>query len=291
MSMAGRETFTGRLCYQIRKCESGVGLKQFDFGQNWQDFSESRLDEEHVDQARLHFRELLEGIYLNGKTFLDIGFGQGLSLLLAHQSGALVTGMDINPKCAQVVARNKHRLGVFDDIETVVGSVLNSEDLGKLGERTFDVVHSWGVLHHTGDMEKAISNACQFVESEGFLILAIYNRHWSSLPWLWVKWLYCHVPAFLQKIMIGLFYPVIVLAKFLVTGQNPFRMSRGMDFYYNVVDWVGGYPYEYLSEIEMVDLMARQEFVLVKSVASKVPTGCNEFVFKKNKVQKASSTV
>ncbi len=262
--------------------EGGTALKQFDFGQNWQDFSANRLDDIHIEQARLHFRELMAGVELKGKTFLDIGFGQGLSLLIAHQEGAQVTGMDINPKCAQVVEKNKPALGVEAHIETVVGSVLSQDDLQKLQDRTFDIVHSWGVLHHTGDMDKAIDNACRFVKPEGLLVVAIYNRHWSSLPWLCIKWLYCHVPEVFQKIMIGLFYPVILLAKFMVTGKNPFRMSRGMDFYYNIVDWVGGYPYEYASIEEMEDILARKGFRLIKETPAKVPTGCNEFIFRKN---------
>lgn len=264
--------------------ESGAVLKQFDFGQNWQDFSASRLDGLHIEQARQHFRELMAEVDLTGKTFLDVGFGQGLSLLIAYQEGAMVTGLDINPKCAQVVERNKQALGVEEDIETIVGSVLNPEDLAKLQDRQFDIVHSWGVLHHTGDMASAINNACRFVKPDGHLVLAIYNRHWSSLPWLWIKWFYCHIPVVLQKVMIGLFYPVIMLAKFLVTGQNPFRMSRGMDFYYNVVDWVGGYPYEYASIEEMVALLEKIGFALQKSIDSKVPTGCNEYVFKRQPV-------
>jgi ubiquinone/menaquinone biosynthesis C-methylase UbiE len=271
-----------RLLCQMVTCESETALKQFDFGQNWQDFSASRLDDLHIEQARQHFRELMADVDLTGKTFLDVGFGQGLSLLIAHQEGAMVTGLDINPKCAQVVERNKQALGVEEDIETLVGSVLNPEDLAKLQGRQFDIVHSWGVLHHTGDMASAINNACRFVKPDGHLVLAIYNRHWSSLPWLWVKWFYCQVPRVVQKIMIGLLYPVICLAKFLVTGQNPFRMSRGMDFFYNVVDWVGGYPYEYASIDETVELMKSKGFDAVKIVSAKVPTGCNEFVFKKS---------
>lgn len=255
-------------------------MKQFDFGQNWKEFSEACLDSDHVAQARSHFRDLLSGIDLRGKTFLDIGFGQGLSLLIAHQEGATVAGLDINPKCAEVVARNRAALGIDEEIETYVGSVLNPEDLKPLASRTFDIVHSWGVLHHTGDMDRAIGNACRFVGPGGHFVLAIYNRHWSSIPWLWIKWLYCHVPGLLRKPMIALFYPVIFVAKFVVTGKNPFRMSRGMDFYYNVVDWVGGYPYEYASIREMTDFMQKKRFALVKSVPALVPTGCNEFVFR-----------
>jgi 2-polyprenyl-6-hydroxyphenyl methylase/3-demethylubiquinone-9 3-methyltransferase len=251
---------------------------QFDFGQNWKEFSENSLSPDKVEQARTHFRALMQDVDLQDKTFLDIGFGQGLSLLIASKEGALVTGMEINPKCAEVVERNKQVLGIEDRIETVVGSVLNAEDLAKLQGRQFDIVHSWGVLHHTGDMQTAIGNACAFVRPGGVLVLAIYNRHWSSLPWLWIKWLYCHLPVVPQKLMIGLFYPIILGAKFLVTGKNPMRMSRGMDFYYNVVDWVGGYPYEYASIDEMKDILARLGFSTIKTVAARVPTGCNEFV-------------
>lgn len=253
---------------------------QFDFGQNWKEFSEKSLSREKIGQAREHFRALMNGVDLNGKSFLDIGFGQGLSLLIAHQEGARVTGLDINPKCADVVRRNQQAVGVSAEIETHVGSILNEEDLSKIQGRQFDVVHSWGVLHHTGDMETAISNACRFVKPKGFLVLAIYNRHWSSLPWLGIKWLYCHMPAVLQKLMICLFYPLIMFAKFLATGNNPFRMSRGMDFYYNVVDWVGGYPYEYASITEMEACLAEKGFRMVKAIPARVPTGCNEFVFR-----------
>ena len=279
--MAGRTTFVVCLCCS-RVFENGAVLKEFDFGQNWQDFSANRLDDTHIEQARLHFRELMSDVDIKGKTFLDIGFGQGLSLLIAHQEGAVVTGMDINPKCVQVVEQNKQVLGVEDDIETVVGSVLNQNDLKKLQNRQFDIVHSWGVLHHTGDMATAINNACQFVKPEGLLVIAIYNRHWSSLPWLWIKWLYCHVPGVLQRLMVGLFYPIIILAKLLVTGKNPLRMSRGMDFYYNIVDWVGGYPYEYTSIKEMEEFFSGKSFRLIKNWPAKVPTGCNEFIFRKN---------
>ncbi|HAD05288.1 MAG: hypothetical protein A2005_03360 [Desulfuromonadales bacterium GWC2_61_20] len=257
---------------------------QFDFGQNWQEFSEKRLSSEKVAQARAHFDELMAEVPLADKTFLDIGFGQGLSLLLAHQAGARVTGIDINPKCAEVVARNRAVVGVREPIEAVVGSILDPEGLARLAGRTFDVVHSWGVLHHTGRMYQAIDNACDLVVADGTLVLAIYNRHWSSRPWLAIKWTYCVLPAFLQKLMIAAFYPVIMVAKFLVTGKNPFGMTRGMDFYYNVVDWVGGYPYEYASMHEMETYLSGKGFQLHKAIPARVPTGCNEFVFVRQRV-------
>ena len=84
-----------------------IPAKQFDFGENWREFSENALTPERVSQARLDFHELTEGIVFSDKSFLDIGFGQGLGLMSAAAMGANVTGCDINPKCAQVLESNR----------------------------------------------------------------------------------------------------------------------------------------------------------------------------------------
>lgn len=76
---------------------------QFDFGKNWLDFSKNALTAERVAQAQTDFEKLFQGIDLMGKTFLDIGFGQGLSLLIAKQKGAIVIGCDVNPKCQEAL--------------------------------------------------------------------------------------------------------------------------------------------------------------------------------------------
>jgi hypothetical protein len=98
-----------------------------------------------------------------------------------------------------------------------------------------------------------------------------------------IKWFYVHCPKFVQKAMIAALTPVIYLAKYLVTGENPKKQTRGMDFYYNVIDWVGGYPYEYATIDEMVAFCKKLGFVCLKTIPAQVPTGCNEFVFQKKK--------
>ena len=82
-------------------------------------------------------------------------------------------------------------------------------------------------------------------------MIAIYNRHWSSPVWKLVKWLYNKAGDFGQRVLIWIFMPIIFVAKWLVTLKIPFGMKRGMDFMHNVIDWVGGYPYEYASVDEM----------------------------------------
>jgi hypothetical protein len=55
-------------------------------------------------------------------------------------------------------------------------------------------------------------------------------------------------------------YPVIYLAKWIVTGSNPRNQLRGMDFYFDVIDWVGGYPYEYASRDEVLTMVEPMGF-------------------------------
>jgi 2-polyprenyl-6-hydroxyphenyl methylase/3-demethylubiquinone-9 3-methyltransferase len=260
---------------------------QFDFGQNWKEFSENALTDEKIHEARVALQDLLDED-IAGKTFLDIGFGQGMSLLLATERNAVTYGCDINPKCKQVLDANKARFfpSLSDrDVPCVVGSILERSVVEALAAKSttgaYDVVHSWGVLHHTGDMTRAIEHAASLVRKDGLFVLALYNRHWTSSTWLAIKWLYCKSPEFLQRAFIAIMYPVIWLAKFIVTGKSPMRQQRGMDFMYNVIDWVGGYPYEYESITETTQRMKKLGFELVKAVPAEVPTGCNEFVFRR----------
>lgn len=262
-------------------------IKQFDFGENWQEFSANALTPTRVAQAKSDFKKLTEGLDFAGKRFLDIGFGQGLSLMSAASLGANVMGCDINEKCGVALESNRPHFPEIADtkIPLVIGSILDDACVAALKKTAaaegFDIVHSWGVLHHTGDMKTAIANAASLVRPGGHFIIALYNRHWTSPIWTAIKWSYVHLPAVLQKLMIKAFIPVIYLAKYAVTGESPKKQSRGMDFYYNVIDWVGGYPYEYASIDQTKALFKEMGFDCLKAIPAEVPTGCNEFVFKK----------
>jgi 2-polyprenyl-6-hydroxyphenyl methylase/3-demethylubiquinone-9 3-methyltransferase len=157
-------------------------------------------------------------------------------------------------------------------------SALDTQDMEALGK--FDIVYSWGVLHHTGNMALALKNSAQLVNDHGLLMVAIYNRHWSSPPWKFIKWLYNKVGTFGQKIFIRTLTPIIIIAKFLVTFKNPLKVRRGMDFMHNIIDWVGGYPYEYASVKEMTETLKKLGFEMVLVRPAKIPTACNEFVCK-----------
>jgi SAM-dependent methyltransferase len=167
-----------------------------------------------------------------------------------------VLGLDIDPvsvTTSQINAANW--LTDSSAISFRQFSALDTKQMNMLEQ--FDVVYSWGVLHHTGNMALALENTARHVKPQGQLMIAIYNRHWSSPLWLAIKWLYNRAGKFGQKLIIELMTPIIFAAKWLVTRQNPFQMRRGMDFMHNVTDWVGGYPYEYASAQEMTSTLKK----------------------------------
>jgi 2-polyprenyl-3-methyl-5-hydroxy-6-metoxy-1,4-benzoquinol methylase len=222
---------------------------QFDFGSNWESFSRNALTSERIKRARADFAALMGDIDIAGRSFLNIGFGQGLSLLIAEESGAKVVGCDISPKCREVLQRNRAMFPGLDQAlepSIVIGSILDEATVNKLKilqpgpADGYYIVHSWGVLHHTGNMHQAPHHAASLVRNGGYLVLALYNRHWSSPIWKQVKRLYCVSPKWMEAICICVLYPVILAAKMIATRRNPFLMERGMDFFYDVIDWVGG---------------------------------------------------
>lgn len=253
----------------------------FKFGENWASFSR-RLDEEKIERAMKSLQSLFGEDTLRGRSFLDIGCGSGLFSIAAARLGAnKILGLDVDPVSVSTSQENvahwlKNEASVLSFRQL---SVLDSNAMNALGK--YDIVYSWGVLHHTGDMAQALKNATQLVSDGGLLMIAIYNRHWSSLPWKFVKWLYNRVGTFGQKILIGIFTPIIFAAKWLVTFKNPLKMKRGMDFMHNIKDWVGGYPYEYASIPEMTNTLKELGFEMMLVNPATVPTGCNEFVSKR----------
>lgn len=253
----------------------------FDFGKNWQDFSEHSLGQAQFTSAVESLDQLIGKGDITGKSFLDIGCGSGVFAISAVQLGAQkAVGIDVSRQCIDVCQQNKQRFAPQSQIDFLYQSIFD-ESFCELGQ--FDIVYSWGVLHHTGNMYQAIKLAAQMVKPDGTLAIAIYNRHWSSPVWKTIKRFYNCAPRFIQWLMIGFFYGIIALAKFIVTGKNPFAKRRGMNFYHDVIDWVGGYPYEYASREEIEQFVEKIGFRLVKFNKAPVPTGCNEFVFARAK--------
>ncbi len=256
-------------------------MERFAFGENWRNFSKQLTKEAYLD-AKKSVRELVGD--LTGKTVLDIGCGSGLFSIAAGAMGAKrVVGFDYDPQCvatAQDVLEHVRQWDPAvraDSIDFSTNSILNDN----LNIEPVDVVYSWGVLHHTGNMHKAFEATARLVAQKGVLAIAIYNRHFTSPVWKAIKFTYVKSPAIIKKILIWLVLMVKVPAVMLTTGRNPFSKERGMSYYYDIVDWVGGYPYEYASVDEITKFFEQRGFKLTKLVKTRGFTGCNEFVFER----------
>lgn len=260
-------------------------MKKFEFGSNWANFSKTSLSPEKYREAKNSLDILFGDIPFEGKRVLDVGCGSGIFALAALEKGASeVIGIDCDENSVQTSSLNlKQILGFNEGTPTPVSfqkmDVLNLSELESLG--LFEIVYAWGSLHHTGSMWKAIENSMQCVAPDGHFAIAIYNRHITSPAWNVIKKTYTYSPKWLRRVWIALFYPVIYLAKWAVTGQNPTKKDRGMNFYHDVIDWVGGYPYEYASKSEVISFFESKGFSLHRFFPAQVPTGCNEYVFKK----------
>jgi len=266
--------------------ESG---ERFEFGKNWAAFL-AVLDDERIATAEQSLRDMLECKDLRGKTFLDIGSGSGLFSLAARRLGAKVHSFDFDSNSFACTDELRKRYFPDDaDWRIEQGSALDREYVASLGK--FDVVYSWGVLHHTGEMWNALANAAMPVADGGKLFVAIYNDTGSQVKrWHWIKKTYCRLPSFLKApfaaLMIApdegkaLIRSLITLKPMsYVRSWTNYKSGRGMNRWYDIIDWVGGFPYEVATPDEMFDFYSSRGFTLRKLKTGGVGLGCNEFVF------------
>jgi 2-polyprenyl-6-hydroxyphenyl methylase/3-demethylubiquinone-9 3-methyltransferase len=263
--------------------------KRFNFGENWNRFL-TILDEGRIQEAEKSLKQMLEAETLDGKLFLDIGCGSGLFSLAAKRLGAKVHSFDYDSLSVACTEELKHRYFPSDGSWTIEqGNVLDLGYLSSLGK--YDIVYSWGVLHHTGNMWVALENVIPLLDDGGKLFISIYNDQGIlSKFWKKVKKFYNASPIPMKMLVIlwvGAFLQTSSAFLRLFQGQNPLpfkywaekKKSRGMSVWYDLVDWVGGYPFEVAKPEEIFDFYRKNGFTLVKLRTCGGGLGCNEFVF------------
>ncbi len=256
----------------------------FAFGENWASYA-GLIDEERLAEAEGGLERLLGADGLRGRSFLDIGCGSGLHAAAAARLGATrILALDLDPLSVATTREVLRRYGQGVAAEVSEMSVL---DLEPDAVGTFDVVYSWGVLHHTGAMHEAIRKAAGVVPPGGIFAFALYRR--TRLCRLWTRekrWYTAASPRAqmsARRVYIGL-YRLHLRRRFRDHVAN--YRGRGMDFYHDVHDWMGGYPYESTSAHEVDALMRAIGFEHVTSRTRPYKlglfgAGCDEYVYRR----------
>lgn len=265
--------------------------ERFEFGKNWKRFLKL-LNTERIAEAEKSLKSMLCVDTLQGRRFLDIGSGSGLFSLAARRLGATVYSFDYDPQAVACTDELRKRYFPQDSLWTVdQGSVLDQAYLQSLGQ--YDIVYSWGVLHHTGAMWTALENIVPLVTDGGRLFIAIYNDQGPmTRVWKAVKKAYNRAPKLIRPLFVFVISFIreicVALAK-LVQLKNPlpfkrwaeYQKNRGMSFWTDYVDWVGGYPFEVAKPEEIFNFYYERGFELIRLTTCAGGLGNNQYIFVK----------
>ena len=234
----------------------------FSFGENWKHYL-TTVSEEDINRAKRDIELWLGKNSVSGKTVIDIGSGSGIHSLAFYLLGAQrIYSLDVDPSSVDATKTLWEKERPKNWIVSH-GSILDGEFIQSIGK--FDIVYSWGVLHHTGSMWEALDNSVSLLAPGGKLWVALYAKGPRYPRDIALKQKYNASSQFGKRLMV---YEQIgrTMLRRLNHFSNPFtwnkKKSRGMNVYHDIVDWLGGLPYEVASKEEVLRFGKKHGLVL-----------------------------
>jgi len=255
---------------------------RFAFGKSWLDYLDS-LSQQAIESAVDDLKYWLSEDVIRGKRVVDMGSGSGLHSLAFNMLGAAqIVSVDYDNDSVTATSKLHQRAGAPEHWNIMQGSVLDEALIAQLG--TFDIVYSWGVLHHTGAMWHAVDNAIKLLAPDGVLFISLYTKH-SEKGYqkdLATKKRFHHGNRWVKRWMISRAAWKFIKRR-IKHFQNPFtwneQKERGMNRYHDIVDWLGGLPYETATEEEVLDF-GRERGLVLEKIRASGRRGCSIYVFR-----------
>ena len=150
----------------------------------------------YLEQARIRYElepyilEFAEFKKSQGKTVLEIGVGLGADHQQFAEAGALLTGVDLTQRAITHTRKRFEILSLKSDIQ-----MADAENL-PFSDDTFDIVYSWGVLHHSPDTQKAIDEVLRVLKPGGVAKIMIYHTYSFVGFMLWIRYAFLTLRPF-----------------------------------------------------------------------------------------------
>ncbi len=121
-----------------------------------------------------------------GKRVLEVGCGIGTDTINFARAGARVTAVELSEK-SLALARERARIFGLEDVITFY--VANAEELSRVVPvEPYDLVYSFGVIHHTPHPERAIVEIQKYLHRESVLKIMVYHRHSWKVWWIMLRY-------------------------------------------------------------------------------------------------------
>ena len=116
-----------------------------------------------------------------GKKLLEIGVGAGTDHLQWAKAGAECNGVDLTDAAIQATKERLALHNLHSNLQRIDAEILPFADA------SFDVVYSWGVIHHSENPEKIITEICRVLRPGGVFIGMLYGRYSAVTLKLWLR--------------------------------------------------------------------------------------------------------